>query len=177
MRESIYSEFDGRLSADWIDHISETQVPFSKATAIDVLQKVSEDPDAQLVNLAVECDESLAEQCKWMIDSFQRSSSDEANVYSRLAEEQYMDAGNIATFMGQKMKSHTYVRVLASTIEGNRDDELIRFPNDLTNFDCADAIPPRTLPDGNTRDWNWQIAYMTGLGAGHTCLIVAEDAV
>ena len=169
--ENVYPELALSLPENWMARTDVSSVPFSKADAIVVLQRVMNDPVAQRVSISVECENALATQCEVIVNEFSRSASDEVAVYSVLSQSDYMDAGNIAIFLARKLERKTYVRTLACTENGDRNDDELPFPNHLDHFD-VDLPLLQDVVGAVNRDWRWQVAYMTGIGAGHTCLLV-----
>jgi hypothetical protein len=172
--EKLYPELQYELEANWKVTTDPYHVCFDKSQALAVLKKVIEDPVSAFLNPSVESGMTLREECSVMLDRFKASPSTHVREYSSLNVSDYMDAGNIAMFFGRKLERQFYVRRIVSKNGGGEADTVLLYPNFMEEgtFTINNAYAKNIGGEFDKRDWRWQIAYMTGVGSGHTCLLV-----
>lgn len=175
--ESLYPELGLELPTHWMSVTCSSGVCFEKGQAQLVLQSVIDDPLSAILNPSVESGRTLREECTVMLASFKSNASDDVCVYSSLNVNDYMDAGNIAMFMSRKLEQQMYVRRVVSKNGGGEADTVSPFPNfmETGSFTISRTIA-KDIGGDAPRDWRWQIAYMCGVGSGHTCLLVDTSA-
>lgn len=175
--ERLYPEVEYELPPNWMSVTSSSGVCFEKSQALLVLQSVIDDPLSAILNPSVESGRTLREECTVMLERFRDNASTDANVYSSLNVNDYMDAGNIAMFMGRKLGQQMYVRRVVSKNGGGEADTVLPFPNfmETGSFTISHTIA-KYMGEDAPRDWRWQIVYMCGVGSGHTCLLVDTSA-
>ena len=171
--EDLYPDLGYALEIGWKLNTSPDSVCCNKDQALVVLQRVIEDPLSAILNPSVESGKTLREECSVVRARFLANTSTSVKEYSSLHESDYMDAGNIAMFFGRKLQRQFYVRRIVSKRDGGEADAVYPFPNFMEgSFVIEHFYAKRIEGEEDLRDWRWQIAYMAGVGSGHTCLLV-----